>query len=144
MRKVGLLVALLSLSLVTVPASADTKPTPAPTSTLSPMVQYEMDLQKFEIEMKEYQEARVLREQKLRLILAEFNKSLRKATEDSRIAGKSAGSKAALATARAASATARDEAVARLGPEPKPPVPPIKPMKSAKGFAPSQKPEKKN
>ena len=51
MRKVSLLVALLSLSLVTVPASADTKPTPAPTSTLSPMVQYEIDLQKFKIEM---------------------------------------------------------------------------------------------
>lgn len=144
MRKVGLLVALLSLSLVTVPASADTKPTPAPTSTLSPMVQYEMDLQKFKIEMKEYQEARVLREQQLRVILNDFNRALRKATDDARATGKSAGSKAILASARAAAATARDEAVALLGPEPVAPTPPIKPMKSAKTFAPSQKPDKKN
>lgn len=144
MRKVGLLVALLSLSLVTVPASADTKPTPAPTSTLSPMVQYEMDLQKFKIEMKEYQEARVLREQQLRVILNDFNRALRKATDDARATGKSAGSKAILASARAAAATARDEAVALLGPEPVAPTPPIKPMKSSKSFAPSQKPDKKN
>jgi hypothetical protein len=144
MRKVGLLVVLLSLSLVTVPASADTKPTPAPTSTLSPMVQYEMDLQKFKTQMKEYQEARVLREQQLREILNDFNRALRKATDDARFAGKSAGSKAILASARAAAATARDEAVALLGPEPVAPTPPMKPMKSAKSFAPSQKPEKKN
>lgn len=58
MRKVSLLVALLSLSLITVPASADAKPTPSPTSTLSPMVQYQMDLEQFKIDMKEYQEAR--------------------------------------------------------------------------------------
>lgn len=144
MRKVGLLVALLSLSLVTVPASADTKPTPAPTSTLSPMVAYEMDLQKFKIEMKEYQEARVLREQELRLILVEFNKALRKASEDARIAGKSAGSKATLASARAAAATARDQAVALLGPEPIAPTPPTKPMKDPKSSIQMQKPEKKN
>lgn len=144
MRKVGLLVALLSLSLVTVPASADTKPTPAPTSTLSPMVQYEMDLQKFKIEMKGYQEARVLREQELRSILTEFNKALRKATEDSRITGKSAGSKATLASARAAAATTRDEAVALLGPEPIAPIPPIKPMKDIKVSNQMQKPGKKN
>ena len=51
MRKVGLLVALLSLSLVTVPASADVKPTPSPTSTLSPMAQYQMDLEQFKIDI---------------------------------------------------------------------------------------------
>ena len=144
MRKVSLLVALLSLSLVTVPASADTKPTPAPTSTFSPMVQYQLDLEQFKIDMKLYQEARVLREQQLRVILNDFNRALRKATDDARFAGKSAGSKAALASARAAAATARDEAVALLGPEPVAPTPPMKPMKSAKSFAPSQKPEKKN
>jgi len=144
MRKVSLLVALLSLSLVTVPASADTKPTPAPTSTLSPFAQYQEDVQQFKIDMKLFQEACALREQQLRVILNDFNRALRKATDDARATGKSAGSKAALASARAAAATTRDEAVALLGPEPVAPTPPIKPMKSAKSFAPSQKPEKKN
>jgi hypothetical protein len=94
--------------------------------------------------MKAYQKSRALREQQLRSILIDFSRALKKAADDARFAGKSAASKAALASARAAAATARDEAVALLGPEPKPPVPPMKPMKSAKGFAPSQKPEKKN
>ena len=144
MRKVGLVVALLSLSLVTVPASADVKPTPTPTSTLSPMARYEMDLQKFKIEMKEYQEARALREQELRSILIDFNRALKKASEDARVAGKSAGSKAALSSARAAAATARDEAVELLGPEPVAPTPPMKPMKGPKSSIQIQKPGKKN
>jgi len=143
MRKVSLLVALLSLSLITVPASADAKPTPSPTSTLSPMVQYQMDLEQFKIDMKEYQEARVLREQQLRSILSDFNKALKKASEDARIAGKSAGSKAALSSARAAAATARDEAVELLGPEPVAPTPPLKPMKGPKLSIQTQKPGKK-
>ena len=144
MRKVGLLVALLSLSLHAVPATADVKPTPAPTSTLSPMAQYQMDFELFKIEMREYQEARALREQELRVILIEFNKALRRASEDARIAGKSAGSKATLASARAAAATARDEAVALLGPEPIAPTPPMKPMKGTKVSKETQKPRKKN
>ena len=144
MRKVALLVALLSLSLHALPATADVKPTPAPTSTLSPMAQYQLDFELFKIEMREYQEARALREQELRVILIEFNKALRRASEDARIAGKSAGSKATLASARAAAATARDEAVALLGPEPIAPIPPIKPMKGAKVSKEMQKPGKKN
>ena len=144
MRKVGLFLLLLSLPLFTVPASADLKPTPAPTSTLSAFAQYEEALQQFKIDMRAYQEARALREQQLRIILIDFNRALRKATEDARLAGKSATSKAALATARAAAATERDEAVALLGPEPEPPIAPIKPMKGAKISNPSQKPGKKN
>ena len=144
MRKVVLLVALLSLSLHALPASADVKPTPAPTSTLSPMAQYQLDFELFKIEMREFQEARALREQELRVILIEFNKALRRASEDARIAGKSAGSKATLASARAAAATARDEAVALLGPEPIAPTPPTKPMKGAKVSKEMQKPGKKN
>ena len=144
MRKVALLVALLSLSLHALPATADVKPTPAPTSTLSPMAQYQLDFELFKIEMREYQEARALREQELRVILIEFNKALRKASEDARIAGKSAGSKATLASARAAAATARDEAVALLGPEPIAPIPPMKPMKGANVSKEMQKPGKKN
>ena len=144
MRKVVLLVALLSLSLHALPATADVKPTPAPTSTLSPMAQYQLDFELFKIEMREYQEARALREQELRVILIEFNKALRRASEDARIAGKSAGSKATLASARAAAATARDEAVALLGPEPIAPTPPMKPMKGPKVSKEMQKPGKKN
>ena len=144
MRKVALLVALLSLSLHALPATADVKPTPAPTSTLSPMAQYQLDFEQFKIEMREYQEARALREKELRVILIEFNKALRRASDDARIAGKSAGSKAALASARAAAATARDEAVALLGPEPIAPIPPMKPMKGAKVSKEMQKPGKKN
>ena len=144
MRKVSLLVALLSLSLVTIPASADVKPTPSPTSTLSPMAQYQLDVEKFKIDMREYQEARALREQELRSILIDFNKALRKASEEARIAGKSAGSKGALASARAAAATARDEAVELLGPEPIAPTPPMKPMKGPKSSIQIQKPGKKN
>ena len=145
MRKVGLVVALLSLSLVTVPASADVKPTPSPspTSTLSPMAQYQLDLEQFKIDMKAYQKASALREQQLRSILIDFSRALKKASDDARFAGKSAGSKAALASARAAAATARDEAVALLGPVPEPPTAPMKPMKIAKDFVPSQKPGKK-
>ena len=144
MRKVALLVALLSLSLHALPATADVKPTPAPTSTLSPMAQYQLDFELFKIEMREYQEARALREQELRVILIEFNKALRRASDDARIAGKSAGSKATLASARAAAATARDEAVALLGPEPIAPTPPMKPMKGTKVSKETQKPRKKN
>lgn len=146
MRKVGLLAALISLSLplFTLPASAEMKPTPAPTSTLSPMAQYQLEFELFKIEMREYQEARALRERELREILIEFNRALRKASDDARIAGKSAGSKATLASARAAAATARDEAVALLGPEPIAPIPPIKPMKDVKVSSQMQKPGKKN
>ena len=126
------------------PARADLKPTPAPTSTLSPAAQYEEAMEQFKIDMKVYQKARALHEQELRMILMDFNRALRKATDDARFAGKSAGTKAALASARAAAATARDEAVALLGPEPEPPIAPTKPMKVGKGFGPSQKPGKKN
>jgi len=126
------------------PAHADIKPTPSPAPILSPAEQYAEAMQKYKDEMKEYQDARVLRELQLRIILRDFNRALRKATEDALLAGKSAGSKAALAAARAAAATERDEAVALLGPEPVAPTPPAKPMRIAKSFAPSQKPAKKN
>jgi len=144
MRKVGFILTLFSLALCTSPASADMKPTPSPGSTLAPALQYEEAMQQFKIEMKEFQDARALREQQLRIILRDFNRALRKASEDALLAGKSAGSKAALAAARAAAASARDEAVALLGPEPVAPTPPTKPMKMSKSFGPSQKPGKKN
>ena len=143
-RAIVIALTITSIPISASPAHADHKPTPAPTSRFSPTAQYEEALEQFKADIKAYQKARALREQQLREILNDFNRALRKATDDARFAGKSAGSKAVLASARAAAAAARDEAVALLGPEPKPPVPPMKPMKSAKGFAPSQKSEKKN
>ena len=125
-------------------AHADVKPTPSPAPILSPADQYAEAMQQFKMDMKEYQDARALREQQLRMILIDFNRSLRKAAEDARIAGKNAGSKAALAAARATAAAERDEAVALLGPEPVAPTPPAKPLKGAKISSPSQKPGKRN
>ena len=144
LRAITIALTITTIGISASPAHADIKPTPAPTSTLSPSAQYEEAVQQFKVDMRAYQEARALRELQLRAILRDFNRALRKASEDAFFAGKSAGSKAALASARAAAATARDEAVALLGPEPEPPIPPVKPMKGAKGFAPSQKPGKKN
>jgi hypothetical protein len=137
-------ISIISIGISASPTHADVKPTPSPTSTLSPAAQYEEELEQFKIDMKVYQKVRALREQQLRSILMDFNRALKRASDDARFAGKSAGSKAALAAARAAAATARDEAVALLGPEPEPPIAPMKPMKISKGFAPSQKPGKKN
>jgi len=137
-------IAITSFGISVSPAHADVKPTPSPISTLSPTAQYVEALQQYKIDMRLYLEAKSLREQQLRLILNEFNRALKRASDESRSAGRGAGSKAAFAAARSEAATARDEAVALLGPEPEPPIAPIKPTKGAKSFTPSQKPTKKN
>ena len=144
LRIILITLTIFSLGISSPSARADVKPTPSPAPILSSAEQYAEAMQQFKIDMRAFQEARALREQQLRVILIDFNRALRKASDDARLAGKSAGSKAALAAARAAAATERDEAVALLGPEPEPPTPPMKPTKIAKGFAPSQKPGKKN
>jgi len=143
-RAIFIALTVIAVGVSGTPTHADVKPTPAPTLTLSPAEQYAEAMQQFKSDMRAFQDARALREQQLRTILVEFNKALRKASEDARLAGKSATSKAALATARAAAATERDEAVALLGPEPVAPTPPAKPMKGLKVLSPSQKPGKKN
>lgn len=134
---------ILSLSSITF-ATAEVSPSPTPSSTLSPAQQYAQALEQFKVDMKEYQIARALREKQLRLILADFNSALRKASEDARMAGKSAATKAALASARAAAAAARDEAVSLLGPEPIAPTPPAKPAKAPRMAEQGKKPEKRN
>jgi hypothetical protein len=144
LRALAIALTVFALALSGTSAHADVKPTPSPNSTLSPAEQYVAALAQFKLDMKAFQDARVLREQQLRLILMDFNRALRKAAEEARLAGKSASSKATLAAARAAAATERDAAVSLLGPEPVPPTPPAKPMKGAKVFSPSQKPAKKN
>jgi len=143
-RAIFIALTVIAVGFSGIPAHADVKPTPAPTLTLSPAEQYAEAMQQFKSDMRAFQDARALREQQLRTILVEFNKALRKASEDARLAGKSATTKAALASARAAAATERDEAVALLGPEPVAPTPPAKPMKGFKVSSPSQKPGKKN
>jgi len=144
LRAIVVAISISSIGLSTSAAHADVRPTPSPTSTLSPAAQHEEAIQQFKIDWKEFQDARALRELQLRLILVDFNRSLRKAAEDARISGKNARSKAALATARATAAAERDEAVALLGPEPVAPTPPAKPLKGAKISSPSQKPGKRN
>jgi hypothetical protein len=134
---------IFALSSITV-AAADVTPSPTPTSTLSPMQQYVQALEQFKVDMKQYQVARALREKQLRVIFSEFNAALKKASEDARVAGKSAATKATLASARAAAAAARDEAVSLLGPEPIAPTPPAKPAKAPRMADQGKKPEKRN
>lgn len=120
--------------------------TPAP--TLSPIQQYELDLIKYKIELRIYQDSRDLRQKELRAIAITFNQALREAHEDARNAGRGASAKAAFATARALAAANRDKAVAELPPLMSPPQPPVKPYgfssKGNKTKGPSPKAEKRN
>jgi hypothetical protein len=120
--------------------------TPAP--TLSPAQQYELDLIKYRIEYRIYQDARDLRAKELRAIAIAFNQALRQATEDARNAGRGASSKAIFAAARALAAANRDKAIAELPPLMSPPQPPFKPKgfvsKGNKSKEPSPRSGKKN
>jgi hypothetical protein len=143
------LIAAASLALfsATTPVSA-AENNSAPTPTLSPYQLYELELITYKIELRIYQDARIVREQQLRAITNTFNQALKQAHEDSKIAGRSASSKASFAAARAIAAANRDKAVAALEPLMSPPVPPEKPngysAKGNKSKAPSPKAEKKN
>lgn len=140
-----LLIAISSLA-ISVTSSFAAEVTPAP--TLSPIQQYELDLLKFKIEYRIYQDARALREQELRAIAITFAQALRQASEDARSAGRGASSRAVFAAARALAATNRDKAVAELAPLMNPPQPPIKPNgfpgKGNKSKMPSPRADKKN
>lgn len=98
--------------------------------------------------MRAYLQARLLREQQLRVIANTFNQALKQANEEFRNAGRGASSKANFAAARALAAFNRDKAVADLEPlleEPKPPVRPFGySVKGNKWKAPSPKADKKN
>lgn len=142
-----LLIAISSLILTTISSpSFAAESTPAP--TLSPIQQFELDLIKYKIEYRIYQDARNLREKELRAIAITFVQALRQANEDARNAGRGASAKAAFAAARALAAANRDKAVAELPPLMSPPQPPIKPQgysgKGNKSKAPSPKAEKKD
>lgn len=141
----------LTLSCATLPSHA-AEITPSPTATFSPFAQYELDLAKYKIEFKLYQEARALREQELRAIGITFIQAIRQASKELRSAGRSASSQASFAAARALAAANRDKAVAELEPLMDPPQPPTKPpgywmkgngMKGNKSKEPSPKAEKK-
>lgn len=145
MRRAIAATLVIALSALTAPAYADVTPSPSPTSTLSPAQQYEVDLEKYREDFKNYKTARAEYDRQLNAIAMEFIKALERAARDAKVAGKGAGSKANLAAARAQAASVRDQAVAALGLPPVPPIPPQKPGKVNKlKSPPSPRPEKKN
>jgi len=129
-RKHRILFIVISSLVVTMTSSPSFAAEVTPAPTLSPAQQYELDLIKYKIEYRIYEDARDLREKELRAIAIAFNQALRQANEDARNAGRGAASKAAFAAARALAAANRDKAIAELPPLMTPPQPPIKP----KGF----------
>jgi hypothetical protein len=129
-RKHRILFTVISSLVVTMSFSPSFAAEVTPAPTLSPAQQYELDLIKYKIEYRIYEDARDLREKELRAIAIVFNQALRQANEDARNAGRGAASKAAFAAARALAAANRDKAIAELPPLMNPPQPPIKP----KGF----------
>jgi hypothetical protein len=148
-KKHSVLIALVtSLMISTTAIASSVEITPTPSPTLAPHQQYELELAKHKIEMRAYLQARLVREQQLRVIANTFNQALRQANEDFRSAGRGATSKANFAAARALAALNRDKAVAALEPLMEEPKPPVKPVGySAKGNkwkAPSPKADKKN
>lgn len=145
MRRAIAATLVIALSALTAPAYADVTPSPSPTSTLSPSQQYEVDLEKYREDFKNYKIARAAYDRELSAIAMEFIKALERAAREAKVAGKGAGTKANLAAARAQAAAARDQAVAALGLPPVPPIPPQKPGKASKMKSPpSPRPEKKN
>lgn len=143
-----ILLVLISALAFSTPSSSSFATDVTPVPTLSPAQQYELDLIKYKIEYRIYQDARDLREKELRAIAIEFNQALRRAAEDARNAGRGASSKAAFAAARALAAANRDKAVAELPPLMSPPQPPVKPYgfaaKGSKSKGPTPRADKKN
>lgn len=143
-----ILLVLISALAFSTPSSSSFAADVTPAPTLSPAQQYELDLIKYKIEYRIYQDARDLREKELRAIAIEFNQALRRAAEDARNAGRGASSKAAFAAARALAAANRDKAVAELPPLMSPPQPPVKPYgfsaKGSKSKGPTPRADKKN
>ncbi|CAB4639302.1 unannotated protein [freshwater metagenome] len=140
----SILAAAMGLSIMALPASADVTPSPAPTSTLSPQAQYELELEQYREDLKEFKIARAAYDRQLIAIAVEFTRALERAARDAKAAGKGATTKANLAAARAQAALTRDAAVAALGLPPVPPMAPQKPMKMGKFKSPTPRPEKKN
>jgi hypothetical protein len=148
-RKYRILLVSLSWLLVSVtasPASFTAEVTPPP--TLSPIQQYELDLIKYKIEFRTYQDARSLREKELRAIAIKFNQAMKQAKGVAYSTGPGASSRAAFAAARSLAAANRDKAVAALEPLMSPPQPPIKPKsfstKGNKSKDPSPRADRKN
>lgn len=147
-KKYLILPILISSLMISTTSPSSFAATASPAPSLSPAQQYELDLIKYKIELRIYQDARVLRDRELRAIAITFIQALRKANEDARDAGRGATSKAALAAARALAAANRDKAVAELEPLMSTPEPPVKPngysSKGNKSKGPSPRADKKN
>ncbi len=140
----SILASAMGLSIIATPASADVTPSPTPNATAAPQLQYELELEQYREDLKEYKVARAAYDRQLIAIAVEFTRSLERAARDAKAAGKGATTKANLAAARAQAALIRDAAVAALGLPPVPPIPPQKPMKMGKFKSPTPRPEKKN
>lgn len=148
LNKNRILLVLISALAISMPSTSSFAADVTPAPTLSPAQQYELDLIKYKIEYRIYQDARDLREKELRNIAIAFNQALRQAAEDARNAGRGASSKAVFAAARALAAANRDKAVAELPPLMSPPQPPVKPYgfsaKGSKSKGPTPRADKKN
>jgi hypothetical protein len=138
----SLLTSAMSLSILVAPASADV--TPSPTATLSPFAQYEVDLEQYRKDFKEFKIARAIYDRQLIAISLEFTRSLERALRDARASVKGATTRANLAAARAQAALTRDAAVAALGLPPVPPIPPQKPIGTGKFKSPTPRVQKKS
>jgi hypothetical protein len=147
-RKHRILFIVISSLVVTMTSSPSFAAEVTPAPTLSPAQQYELDLIRYKIEYRIYQDARDLREKELRAIAIEFNQALRQANADARNAGRGASSKAVFAAARALAAANRDKAIAELPALMSPPQPPVKPYgfsaKGSKSKGPTPRADKKN
>lgn len=140
----SMLASAMSLSILAAPATADVTPSPTPNATLSPLAQYELELEQYRQDLKEFKIARATYDRQLIAISVEFTRSLERALRDARASGKGATSKANLAAARAQAALTRDAAVAALGLPPVPPTPPQKPIGMGKFKSPTPRVQKKN
>jgi hypothetical protein len=140
----SILATAMGLSIMATPASAEVTPSPMPSPTAAPKLLYELELEQYREDLKEYKVARAAYDRRCIAIAVEFTRALERAARDAKAAGKGATTKANLAAARAQAALIRDTAVAALGLPPVPPVPPQKPMKMGKFKSPTPRPEKKN
>lgn len=92
--------------------------------------------------MKSYELAAKEYERELRKISIGFTLAINKASEDSKLLGRSAASKATHTAACALAAKIRDDAVSSLGPEPEPPIAPLSPLKASNSKSATPSPTK--
>lgn len=127
--------AIILLTCLTYPASADVNPTPAPTSQMD---LYKLSMERFKKDRELFNIAVRERNQKMKAIYQTFDAAIRKARQDSKAAMQSAlkpEQKSAinsnLKTVIAAAVIAREDAIEALG---EPPIAPTEPPRPPKNF----------